>query len=185
MSEWSHGLCDICHDCTCCCALVVPCVVLGENVHVMNNMGITVPVVSSFNCGKGTEPHSAGCLYAIGWFSGVLANALGPANPAVGGVGIIECGSVCLHAEIRGAIRNQYGIQPDCACCGCCSDFCCALCCYPCALTQESAHLNHEAGGLLYRYDSVFQPPYLASSMFNDSKLSPNTAQDHRLKINF
>jgi Cys-rich protein (TIGR01571 family) len=140
--SWSTGICEQCCSYECFCACFFPCCVFAENVNLMGKKGFAyIPVVDLCNtyttkvCSKGA---CAGVLYSLGIFSGALTNA-GPdmlyANNCLG------CFSVFLHSRVRRAIRKEKGIPPDCCGDGC-SDICCALFCYSCAMAQEQATLE-------------------------------------------
>jgi hypothetical protein len=111
------------------------------------------------NCGQGTESLMAGFIYFAGWVATSVVSAIGAGNPPVGALGLIQCGAICFHARLRGAIRKRYRIEPDCrCCCECCSDFCCAMCCYSCAMAQEQQHLDK-------MLDAASTPPPLLNKM--------------------
>ena len=141
---WSTSIFACCDSCTCCCACVVPCVVLGQNVHYMNQIGISpIPVIDDCECQGCSKPCLAGSLYFGGMAFGFVGGVLSPYNMYFGNLGWVECGSACLHANIRGAIYKDIAFQSNDvhAADDCCLHFCCALCCYSCALAQEQREL--------------------------------------------
>lgn len=149
--NWSTGLCDCCDGSgTCCCACILPCVILAQNVHYMQQLGISsIPFVDDCECSFCSKPLTAGVLYGLGmaaYFAGVV---LAPCHPYWSNLGWLECGSIGLHASIRTVIYEatvlNYDYQDildnDGSTHNCCASFCCALCCYSCALAQEQRQL--------------------------------------------
>jgi Cys-rich protein (TIGR01571 family) len=139
---WESGICGHCCECDCLFACVLPCVVIGENVQRMEINGINeIPVVNFFITDNKNTSGKGGCaciLYSLGILSGGLLNTC-PCELYYSN--ILGCFSVYLHSRIRSAIRKKYKIEHD--CCGDkCSDFCCALFCYSCAMAQEKATLD-------------------------------------------
>ena len=142
MQDWSSSICDCCCELTCCLALFCPCCVFGQNVKLMQNKwtGDTIPVVDECGCSKCNKPICAGILYALGMVGGFVAG-----NTTSQYASLLACLSVTMHCRVRRIIRKHNGIDPD--CCGdACSDFCCALFCYSCAMAQEQRQLKYVPG---------------------------------------
>jgi len=110
--------------------MVCPCVVLTWNAREMQAKGVSLSWLDKF-CGPDTtvdKPLVGGVVYGISEITGF-------------GTGI----SLCLHADLRHAIRKHQNI-PAC-CCPCCFDgFCedlfCVTSCSCCAFTQEKKELE-------------------------------------------
>ena len=130
MTQWKSGICGCCCDMTCCVAMVCPCVVLTWNARDMQAKGVSLSWLDKF-CAPDTtmdKPLIGGMIYGISEITGF-------------GTGI----SLCLHADLRHAIRKHQKI-PAC-CCPCCFDgFCedlfCVTSCSCCAFTQEKKELD-------------------------------------------
>ena len=164
--DWSTSLCG-CFDnsCICCCALVLPCVVLAQNVHNMQRLTIpNIPIVDDCLCCGATaenKPFIAGLLYFGGNAASFLGGALSSYNPYFSSLSALEWGSICLHARIRGAIETNIFRREE----SCCTNFCCACCCYSCALAQEARELNKALA--LSGYDDQQTTPMLFASTQN------------------
>jgi Cys-rich protein (TIGR01571 family) len=167
-THWNTHTLDNCCSGVCCCALVLPCVVVAENVSLMEEVGIeSIPIVSgcahTTGCSVGT---CAGLLYGIamlGGLGGSNASASAAAPVALSqGIYAVSCLSVYLHSRFRETIRKHYGIPAD--CCGehGCSDCCCALCCFPCAMAQERRMLEQDAD---HSRQTHLSPGHIHSSM--------------------
>ena len=164
--EWQTGLCEI--SSTCWCALFFPCCVFAQNVKLMQRNGMNdIPVVDECGCSKLDKPMCAGVLYALGLCGGILAGnttSIQFTNYA----NLLGCFSVYIHSRVRGIIRTHNNIGPG--CCGeGCTDFCCALWCFSCAMAQEEREMlimmnpqqvNSIFGGV--RMDPPSAPPYAA-----------------------
>ena len=162
--SWTSGICAECCGFNCLCACVLPCVVISENVKTMGDNGFSnIPVVDFFITDTKNTRGKSGCaclLYSLGILSGGLLSTC-PCELYYSNC--LGCFSVYLHSRIRKTIRNKYAIQPD--CCGeGCSDFCCALFCYSCAMAQEQKQLE----------DMIVKRQNTTNSMFNGVPLEPN-----------
>lgn len=140
-SQWSSGLCE--PSCKCFCACFLPCVVFAQNVDLMETNKISpIPVVDQCTPPPPTcsKPLCGGVLYGVGTL-GVYLNACVPLDGPL--FSLAQCLSIYVHMQVRGKIRSHYNIEPE--CCGSssdCDDFCCAMWCYSCALTQENRMLE-------------------------------------------
>jgi Cys-rich protein (TIGR01571 family) len=159
--QWSSSLFACCDSCACCCACILPCFVLAQNVHRMQELGIKpLPVIDDccLACDERNKPCAAGLLYFGGVAASFAGSILSPVHPYFSALGCFECGSVCFHALLRTAIAGHDD---------CCLNFCCALCCYSCALAQEQRHLDSL---LAHHHQDVFidentQPPADTNTM--------------------
>jgi Cys-rich protein (TIGR01571 family) len=141
-TSWKSGICAQCCDSKCLCACVLPCAVISDNVRIMGDNGFSdIPVVDFFFTDPKDTRSKSGCaclLYSLGILSGGLLSTC-PCQLYY--CNLLGCFSVYFHSRIRQTIRNAYGIPHE----GCgdgCSDFCCALFCYSCAMAQEHATLE-------------------------------------------
>ena len=125
---WSSSLCACCDGCVCCCACILPCLVLAQNVHRMQEVGIK-SVMDDYPIQN--KPCAAGTLYFAGVAANFVGSMLSSVHPYFGALTCLECGSICLHAQIRDAIVPHPYVN-----------FWIALCCYSCALAQEQRHLD-------------------------------------------
>ena len=137
-TTWSTGICDCCVSCddckTCCCAFVFPCVIIYKNVKKMDTLMIYgIPFVRDVGCLD--RPSLACCMYAVG-YAGAFLNVYSWSSPLVN---FLEILSVFTHYNIRQTIRKDQKFDSECCCC---EDFCCAIWCYSCAMSQESRHLT-------------------------------------------
>jgi Cys-rich protein (TIGR01571 family) len=162
MSHWSTNICDGCNSPTCWCACVLPCFVFAQNVKLMQEKGMNqIPVVDECGCSNCNKSACAGTLYALGLIGGSIggnsSSSLYPANA-------LTCLSVYIHSRVRGIIRKKNGIGHD--CCGDeCSDFCCALWCFSCAMAQEQKMLEKMSS------------PNPSNSMFNGVRIEPSVPE--------
>jgi len=108
--------------------MVCPCVVLTWNAREMQAKGVSLSWLDKCVGHTMDKPLAGGIIYGISEITGF-------------GTGI----SLCLHADLRHAIRKHQKI-PAC-CCPCCFDgFCedlfCVTSCSCCAFTQEKKELD-------------------------------------------
>ncbi len=168
-AAWSTHATDNCCSSTCCCACVLPCVVVAENVTMMEEHGMErIPIVSGCaqrtGCSTGT---CAGVLYGLGILGSVVGSNLTAASTAVSQSFCISSWlSVYLHSRFRETIRKHYGIPADCCGENGCSDCCCALCCYSCAMAQERRMLQDS--GLQATHETQYYPGLNVSTMSRD-----------------
>jgi hypothetical protein len=129
----------------------------------MKNKGVTVPVIDSCQVGF-DEPTTAGVFYGLGVAAQIVGNFMAALTGkyACSALSGVQCAAVLFHTELRKEIRTKAQIPTHwCTnhCGDCCEDFCCALFCTSCALTQEQKQLD----------------------AFDDA-LPPNTMQNNELK---
>jgi Cys-rich protein (TIGR01571 family) len=130
MADWKSGICECCCDMTCCVAMVCPCVVLTWNAREMQAKGVSLSWLDTCLAPDTTmdKPLIGGVVYGLGEITGLH--------------GI----SLCLHADLRHAIRKHQKI-PACCCPCCCDGFCedlfCVTSCSCCAFTQEKKELQN------------------------------------------
>ena len=148
----------------CCYSCVCPCVQMHRNIETIEKLTDKEKVyknvcishcgecigIKESTCALSTYDTGVGCCVGATVLLGcaeVQNFALIPA--------IFCCLGVCLHGQIHGAIR-EYRNRTEVVCC-CnqgCNDFCMALCCYGCTLTEDAKMLNTtnrlsaNAGGL-------------------------------------
>ena len=144
--SWSSGLCDVSYEC--CFACCLPCITIGQNAQKMHELGMKVPIVE---CCEGYQGISAGFLYSLGFIPVLLS----PCVAKVNYIGFLQCGAICFHTMVRKTIRESKEIRTD----MCCEDFCCAWCCYSCAMAQEQRELAVSAGMISTNANSM---PYFA-----------------------
>jgi hypothetical protein len=130
----------------------------------------SIPIVEDCRfCGTDelNQPFVAGTLYFMGIAATSVGSALSYYNPYFSNLGLLEWGSICLHARIRGAIESTLvnkGSHSE----SCLTNCCCACCCYSCALAQESRELRRAMADHQQQEASI---PLTQNSMM------PNTQQ--------
>jgi Cys-rich protein (TIGR01571 family) len=140
--DWSSSICSCCDSGVCCCACILPCVVLSQNVRSMQALGIDeIPVVDECMCLSQNKPLVAGMLYGSGMLANLIGVSVAPYAPYASNLSILQLCSVCLHSRIRGAIQKRLVNGND----DCILNFCRVWWCYSCALAQEQRHLEHVA----------------------------------------
>ena len=127
MADWKSGICECCCDLTCCFGMVCPCVVYTWNARAMQTKGVS-SMLDQFLGPSVDAPLVGGIFYGLSEITGF-------------GTGI----SLCLHADLRHALRKHQNI-PACCCPCCCDGFCedifCVTSCSCCAFTQEKKELD-------------------------------------------
>jgi Cys-rich protein (TIGR01571 family) len=125
--QWNSALCDCCSckDNQFCITCVFPGWVIAENTEKAG--------------GKKYQSILAGLCYSVTFYAQCIGYGAASNNPLVSCLGALHCLSVCGHGFLRGRIRNIYSIQHS---CGFCDDWCTAIWCYPCALSQEHTQLK-------------------------------------------
>jgi Cys-rich protein (TIGR01571 family) len=138
MGDWSSGICE-CFDPPSSCwgwcivCLLPPCF-FGPNSRNLKKYDPDCPTVciETPTCAG----LCAGFLYGLFFYSSfILGFAFAKEYH------LLACPAVLLHANVRYHARKEYSIHRD-PCDGICEDFCCALCCYSCAIIQESKRLD-------------------------------------------
>ena len=135
----------------------------------METVGIPHRIPLIDDCLDSSHSDNRPCLAGMLYFGGAAAYVLGGAmsyyNQFLGSIAVLDLGSVCLHANIRGAIHNHipYATRGDPDIEGennSLANFCCAWCCYSCALAQEQRELVSMLSATAYKANHVRNQQY-------------------------
>lgn len=129
--RWASSLCADCCACkddgACCLSCVFPYQFMADNTD------------KAFPNAK-NQSIAAGLCYSLTFYAQFISYGAASGNACVSALGMLHCASVCFHGLLRGRIRNKYAIPHP---CGFCDDWCTAIWCYSCAMSQEHMQLKH------------------------------------------
>jgi Cys-rich protein (TIGR01571 family) len=149
MSEWKFGICDCCgiKGPECCIACLCPFYPYSK---ILSSMGTNKIQSSIPYCGNVMYP---ACIYGTTFYAAMLGPCIYccTLSSAVNAITILSLVPCAMHCATRSDIRGK-NIKGN-----CCEDCCTVMCCYSCALVQETVQL-----------DDVGKPPALVNGMKED-----------------
>ena len=152
-NQWDSALCGCCggkDDGTCCISCFAPGWIILQNAE---------------KAGASKDQSQFACLcYSVTYYAQCISYGLASSNGIISAIGAFHCVSVCFHGLLRGRIRNRYAIPHP---CGFCNDWCTAIWCYPCALSQEHTQLKRPIP------TPPTAPPAQANTMRAEMQLPP------------
>ena len=128
-------------------ACVCPCGLLWDNATLLSS-----PLANPCCSQLPLSPWAVSAIYGV-TFSAVAVGMCGSSCIPWDNLSVLMLGHLCgacVHQPVREAVRKKYGISPS-GKCKCsnerCDDYCTALLCYSCAMTQEHAQVKIVAPG--------------------------------------